>query len=237
MATNQAITKPKHDDGILAQMSAHYGLDRVQMAETLKKTIFPSGQATNEQLAAFVAVAHQYNLNPFLKEIYAFPAKGGGIMPIVSIDGWIKIINRHPQFESMSIQENFSEDGKPVCTTCTIRRKDRSEPTTVTEHFAECVRGTDPWKQMPNRMLRHKAVIQCARYAFGFSGIQDEDEARDAVQRIDTEARPAVPTVQRRSIAAAPAPEPPAVPVADNPDADPEPAVRGIRLDFEQEQF
>ncbi|OPB31163.1 hypothetical protein [Bartonella sp. AR 15-3] len=26
-------------------------------------------------------------------------------------------------------------------------------------------------------MLRHKAVIQCARYAFGFSGIYDEDEA------------------------------------------------------------
>ena len=27
-------------------------------------------------------------------------------------------------------------------------------------------------------MLRHKALIQCARVAFGFSGIYDEDEAR-----------------------------------------------------------
>jgi hypothetical protein len=32
---------------------------------------------------------------------------------------------------------------------------------------------------MPKRMLRHKALIQCARVAFGFSGIFDEDEARD----------------------------------------------------------
>ena len=26
-------------------------------------------------------------------------------------------------------------------------------------------------------MLRHKALIQAARYAFGFSGVMDEDEA------------------------------------------------------------
>jgi hypothetical protein len=26
-------------------------------------------------------------------------------------------------------------------------------------------------------MLRHKALIQCARYAFGFSGIIEQDEA------------------------------------------------------------
>jgi hypothetical protein len=30
---------------------------------------------------------------------------------------------------------------------------------------------------MPKRMLRHKALIQAARIAFGFSGIYDEDEA------------------------------------------------------------
>jgi hypothetical protein len=30
---------------------------------------------------------------------------------------------------------------------------------------------------MEHRMLRHKATIQCARVAFGFSGITDEDEA------------------------------------------------------------
>jgi hypothetical protein len=35
-------------------------------------------------------------------------------------------------------------------------------------------------------MLRHKAMIQCARYAFGFSGIQDEDEANDTIARVTT---------------------------------------------------
>jgi phage recombination protein Bet len=236
MGTTQAMTKPK-DDSLLTKMAQQYSLDRVQMAETLKKTIFPSGQATNEQLAAFVAVAHQYQLNPFLKEIYAFPTKGGGIMPVVSIDGWIKIINRHPQFDCMSIQETIADDGKPIFTTCTIRRKDRSEPTTVAEHFAECKRNTEPWNQMPNRMLRHKAVIQCARYAFGFSGIQDEDEALDSVQRSDAEARPAIPAVQRRTVAAVPSPATIPAAVVANPDADPEPEPQGIRLDFDKEEF
>ena len=49
----------------------------------------------------------------------------------------------------------------------------------VTEFYKECYRATDPWKQMPRRMLRHKALKEAARVAFGFSGITDEDEARD----------------------------------------------------------
>ncbi|MCO2532685.1 phage recombination protein Bet, partial [Pseudomonas aeruginosa] len=33
------------------------------------------------------------------------------------------------------------------------------------------------------RMLRHKAMIQCARLAFGFAGIYDQDEAERIVER------------------------------------------------------
>jgi hypothetical protein len=46
----------------------------------------------------------------------------------------------------------------------------------VIEYMSECFRQTDPWKKWPNRMLRHKAAIQAARYAFGFSGIMEPDE-------------------------------------------------------------
>ena len=57
--------------------------------------------------------------------------------------------------------------------------------------MAECKRNTDPWRQWPNRMLRHKATIQAARYAFGFSGIADPDEA----ERSADAPRPAVAEV------------------------------------------
>jgi hypothetical protein len=61
--------------------------------------------------------------------------------------------------------------------TCTLYIKGRSHPVRVTEYKDECFRATEPWKTMPKRMLRHKALIQSARVAFGFSGIYDEDEA------------------------------------------------------------
>lgn len=232
--TPQAQPAPVNDNSILSLMAAAYHMDRVVLADTLKKTIFPSGQATNEQLAAFVAVAHQYGLNPFLKEIYAFPGKGGGVMPIVGVDGWVKLVNRQEQLDYFVVSEEVDEAGKPYSATCTIYRKDRARPMEITEYYAECKRDTEPWRQMPHRMMRHKALSQCARYAFGFGGIQDEDEARDAVQRADAETKPAIPVVARRSAPPAPAPviDIPAEP--ENLDAEPATvaAPAGTQLDF-----
>ena len=39
-----------------------------------------------------------------------------------------------------------------------------------------------PGNPTPRRMLRHKAMIQCARLAFGFGGIYDQDEAERIVE-------------------------------------------------------
>jgi hypothetical protein len=36
-------------------------------------------------------------------------------------------------------------------------------------------------------MLRHKAMIQCARLAFGFAGIYDEDEGRRIAEAQEAE--------------------------------------------------
>ncbi|WP_308463985.1 recombinase RecT [Acinetobacter ursingii] len=99
-------------------------------------------------------------------------AKGGGITPVVGIDGWARIINDNPVCDGIQ----FEQDDESC--TCKIYRKDRSHPTVVTEYLSECQGTSEPWKKYPKRMLRHKALIQCARVAFGFSGIYDEDEAR-----------------------------------------------------------
>jgi len=49
--------------------------------------------------------------------------------------------------------------------------------------MSECKRdGIGPWKTHPHRMLRHKALIQCARVAFGYSGITEPDEAERIIQ-------------------------------------------------------
>lgn len=142
----------------------------------LKATAF-KGPATDAQLIALMVVAQQYSLNPFTKELYAFPDRNNGIVPVVGVDGWSRIINSHPQFDGL----DFLQD--EISCTCTIYRKDRNHPVKVTEYMAECRRdGVGPWKSHPYRMLRHKALIQCARLAFGFVGIFDQDEAERIVE-------------------------------------------------------
>lgn len=178
-----AITKTEQKPSLIAMMAAKHNMDPDQFAKTVRATVMPA-QHTNEQFAALMLVANEYGLNPVVKEIYAFPAKGGGIVPVVSIDGWLNLINSHPQCDGFETDFADDENGNPVSCTCRMYRKDRSRPVTVVEYFAECSRNTDPWK-MKHRMLRHKAVIQAARYAFGFAGIYDEDEGAKIAEMRD----------------------------------------------------
>jgi len=163
-------------------MAARLGCESGKLLTTLKATCF-KGDVSNEQMMALTIVANQYQLNPFTKELYAFPDKGGGIVPVVGVDGWARIINEHPQFDGMEFDLNA--DGTECV--CRIFRKDRAHPIEVTEYLSECRRNTDPWRTSPRRMLRHKAMIQCARYAFGFAGIYDPDEAERIVAAQDVE--------------------------------------------------
>lgn len=145
-----------------------------ELMTTLKATAF-KGQVSDSQMTALLIVANQFGLNPWTREIYAFPDKNNGIVPVVGVDGWSRIINNHAQFDGME----FEQDGDSC--TCRIYRKDRARPVAVTEYMDECKRGTAPWTSHPKRMLRHKAMIQCARLAFGYGGIYDQDEAERIV--------------------------------------------------------
>ena len=165
---------PQAKQSALAIMASKFSVEPARLLETLKATLMP--KATNEELLSFVVTANQYGLNPFTREIYAFPARNGGIQPVVSVDGWIRMMNNHASFDGIQFTTE-DKDGKPHSVTATIYLKDRSRPVEVTEYFSECYRATEPWKVNPRRMLRHKALIQCARVAFGFSGITDEEEA------------------------------------------------------------
>jgi phage recombination protein Bet len=178
---------------LIERLADEYGVDPQKLASTLKKTCFKGSvdkntgvvrDATDEELMALLIVAEQYGLNPWTKEIYAFfDPKRGGIVPVIGIDGWVRIINENPAFNGMRFEYIYSaETGLIEEVICYLWRKDRAEPIIVGELYAECVRDTDPWKKSPRRMLRHKTLIQCARYAFGFAGVHDEDEALTIIE-------------------------------------------------------
>ena len=140
---------------------------------------------------ALLIVAEQYKLNPWTKEIYAFvDQKSGGVVPVVGVDGWIRIINEHPQYDGMDAARYADEVDKdkkncPLWCEIVMHRKDREHSMPIREYLDECYREMDynnPWKTHPKRFLRHKAVIQAARYTFGFAGIYDEDEAERIIE-------------------------------------------------------
>ncbi|MFY8183823.1 MAG: phage recombination protein Bet [Polynucleobacter sp.] len=162
------------------------------LIETLKATAFKAKEGVSDaQMTALMIVSNQYGLNPWTKEIYAYPDKANGIVPVVGLDGWSRIINSNTQFDGMDFEQNDES-----CT-CTIYRKDRTRPVRVTEYHSECYRPgfkkdgyeiKGPWQSHPKRMLRHKAMIQCARLAFGFVGIYDQDEAERIVESTSIDA-------------------------------------------------
>jgi hypothetical protein len=191
MAEETAIEKATSRLSLVQAMAARFQMEPGPFLDTIRQTVFPTKDrdhnpivATNAQVAALLAVAHEYNLNPFTRELFAFPTKGGGIQPIVSVDGWVKLIVTHPDYKGMDIVMKFPGDDaskKPISVTVTIHRKSTDSVTPITEYFEECYRDTDPWKGMPRRMLRHKGIKEAGRVTFGFSGISDQDEAMDAI--------------------------------------------------------
>ena len=191
-------------------------VDTAQVANVLIQTCFKK-QVSPEQMTALLIVAKQYGLNPFTREIYAFPDKTGGIVPIVGVDGWCNIINNHENLAGMEFR--YSEEMLPLVDTknmaahtwceCLLYRKDRDRPIVVREYMGETykaapisngVKRDGAWQSHPNRMLRHKTLIQCARYAFGFTGIYDPDEAIQFIR--DTQSFDIVETSQSQSVQA-----------------------------------
>ncbi|MEM5294209.1 phage recombination protein Bet [Burkholderia sp. JPY481] len=211
---------------LVAKFAEKYSVEPGKLLDTLKSTCFKQQgdrEVSNEQMAALLIVADQYGLNPFTREIYAFPDKGG-IVPVIGVDGWARIVNEHPQcdgFEFSYADEvaEFSGKSVPVWMEVRVYRKDRQRPVIVREYFDEVVRRSmQPWQSHPNRMLRHKTFVQGARLAFGFAGVFDEDEAQRIVER-DMGAADEVQPVQQPQSRSARASAQPA-PAIEQADAD-----------------
>jgi phage recombination protein Bet len=200
---NTAVTTAPATTGpsLVTKFAKRFDVDPGRLLATLKATCFQlrdkNAEVTNEQMMALLVVADQYGLNPFTKEIFAFEDKNKGVVPVVSVDGWSRMMNDHAMMDG--IEFRFSDDlvtptgGKscPVWCEAVIYRKDRTRPTIVREFLDEVYvppRGgyPGPWQSHTKRMLRHKAEIQCARIAFSFSGIYDEDEANRVIEGVAT---------------------------------------------------
>ncbi len=176
VATTIAQEDPIASIPAIIEMADRYKMSSKAFVYTFRTVAMPLPHSDAEFVSCCL-VAHAHGLNPLTKEIYFMKTKGGGIQAIVSVDGWAKKCNEHPKFDGMEFEDVHDDKGNLISTTCIIYRSDRKHPIKVTEYLDECLKVGGPvWKTNPRRMLRHRSLTQCARYAFGFAGIMDRDE-------------------------------------------------------------
>jgi len=202
--STQLTAMPQTRVSLVQKFAHRFSIDPAKLLPILKATAFKvkDGEVSDDQMAALLVVADQYGLNPFTKEIFAFPDKQNGIVPVVGVDGWSRIINDHAQADGLEFryaEEILTlQDAQPCPAWCevVIFRKDRGHPIIVREYLEECYRPLGayqdgkkhkpgPWQTHTRRFLRHKTLIQGGRIAFGFGGIYDEDEATRVIEAQD----------------------------------------------------
>jgi hypothetical protein len=114
--------------------------------------------------------AKRYGLNPILGEIACDYSDELGCQVYIPIDGWVTLILREPNFQGMTFTQAEKEEQEvPIWIECTIYRSDRVVPMTVREYLSEVKTNHPAWQKIPRRMLRYKALQQCARLSFGIS--------------------------------------------------------------------
>lgn len=173
--------------GLIARLAGRFGVEPNRLLKCLTTQVFKQAdgrQPSNEELMVLLLVCENFGLSPFNREIYAFRGKNGDIVPVVSLDGWAKIVRSQKDFNGVSFR--FSEttvkvagcnQELPEFVECAMRLKGVDEPIVIQEFMVECFNDKSPvWKKWPRRMLRTRAFIQCARLAFSLTGLYDEGE-------------------------------------------------------------
>jgi hypothetical protein len=150
-------------------------------SEELKVWITLQTGAPAKSVLHALRTAGQYRLDPLQEEVLLIQYQEVWQVSI-SADGWIKIINRHPSFTGLTFIQSPEEiDGLPIWMECTIHRSDRVIPITIREHLTEVRSDLDIWQRMPRRILRHRALQQCARIAFGISSREVRQDSFEAL--------------------------------------------------------
>lgn len=131
-------------------------------AETIRKYICAT--ANDKEIFFFLNQAAAYGLNPFKREIHLIKYKDPTIPAnvVVGYEVYLKRAEETHQVEWWHAE--VSEDGQIA--TCTIKRKDWTQPFVWPVDRKEFDKGWANWKTMPRFMLKKVAIAQAFRLVF-----------------------------------------------------------------------
>ena len=173
-------------------------------AQELRAWIDHQIRAPKQSLLHLLRTCKEQGLNPLQEEVQLVQY-GQQWQVIISVDGWLKLIHKHPQFAGVSFTQSLDDsNGLPIWMECTIYRYDHHIPTTVREYLAEVQQEGELWQKMPRRMLRHRTLQQCARVALGVgclnssdaSGHTDNADISDTLEAMGTSSRVVTPNTK-----------------------------------------
>ena len=163
-----------------------------ELVDTIKATV--AKDATDEELYMFLSIANQYNLNPFMKEIW-FTKMNGDVAIMTSRDGYRKLAMREPTYkktQSMAVYENDEFEvemimGEVMNITHKFKQNDRGRIIgayavlkTITGDnyvsyvdFREYDKRNSIWKKYPTSMIRKVAENDVYQRFVDINGLND----------------------------------------------------------------
>lgn len=175
----------------------------------IARTVAPDG-ASPAEIGMFLAVAHRYDLDPFLNEIWLVKDRGR-LMVLTGRDSFLKVARRDPNYlgyregavyEKDEFTLAHTDDGVSIVhringfargslagAFCVVYLKDRP-PVLILRRFDDYrhLQGKDNWKANPEDMLLARVITAAHRLAFNISGLYTADEAADVEFHGDVDA-------------------------------------------------
>ena len=153
---------------------------------------------TDTELAYFLSVCKQVQLNPFLKQIWCYKDKSGNLLVFAGRDGYLEIAQRDTRWTGMlssyvCANDTFSMDvpagkvshsfpakdrGEIIGAYCIIKPKGLEMPTvewaSMDEYKPKNASAYSPWSNTPGIMIQKVAEVHALKKAYGISGLQSE---------------------------------------------------------------
>ena len=184
---------------LVRDLARAVGLESGKFYEAVKRQCGCQG-ATDADFAALLMTAKAYDLNPVMRELWLIDT-GRGIRATVSVDGFLKIMARHPDYLSHCYAVHDGPGGTYGEVTIYTRSQVAAgvPPFTHREYLREVQKRAGPWQTHPMRMLEGRTVSQGVRFRFAISAPDADEAMLDAAKTVPADVRP---TLEIPSIAA-----------------------------------
>jgi len=131
---------------------------------------------TDAEIWLGLRLVGRYELDPFAREIYVTRGKDGPMI-IVGVDGWVRLLNRNPDYDGFETALIEDDEGNVTAAETTIYSRSRSHPTTYMALASEYANLAGfMHATIPTHMLRIFSLRHAARLFMPLGGVVTEEE-------------------------------------------------------------